>query len=199
MKKLILMFIMVPCIKAMDEKIKTCRDVLSQLKAGAPYASLDAATLRAAEISVAADKMSRDPFIGKNERQDATRRADCAHFFSMAGIYYTNQIELEALDIKFVEQQKNNPAVTKKEFLATYLKDKKTDEKATVSSLMMATLERKRSNIASTQEKAIGQEWNSVLQGYNPSSVKNASQPAQDASQPAKNTHQSNVDAEKYL
>lgn len=138
---------------------ENCHDILNEIKKRRPYTDRDAASLFAIKILINEEKIANDPFQSPQVRKNALRRSQCADFFRDARIYYTEQMELEALDNDFSEEKKNDLAVTKENFL----KDRKS-KIPDLDDLIFRAQERSRSGRATKEEKEMGKEWYMALQ-----------------------------------
>ena len=168
---------------------ENCRDVLEMMRKNVPYADIDAATLKAAQIQSKASQVQNNLFSSNKDKQNAARQAECAAFFNFAGIYYTHQISFELFDEQFVKEQKLNN-VSAEDFLSIYLKQQ-ADQTKTLNEFIFRARERINNAIATEKEKARGSFWKPILEEYKRAHHK----PAQDKQE---NTA-SSENVEKYI
>lgn len=177
MKKLLLIvpLLMISSAHAMLTR-EQCKDILSELKAGRPYANYDAAKYAALKLSMDEQKIANDPFAKSDVRKNAQRRCQCADFFMSAGQSYTELMEIEALEQDFTEQKKNKPTVTRVESLSGYLQREsaKSNARTTMGLLSILAHTCARSFVFDAQEKALCKQWDATFQEYE----KAASSPA---------------------
>lgn len=165
MKKVLLILCIISVhITSLSISVEMCQDVLDEIKKNAPYAGIDAATFHAAKIASKASQVQNNVFSSKEDKQNAARQAECAEFFSLAGVYYTAQMNFEKFHAQFSQEQKSKSTITQQEFLKAYL-DKQAD-KNMLDKLMLQTRDRMKNPIATRGEKAQGLFWNRVLEEY---------------------------------
>jgi hypothetical protein len=167
-----------------------CKDFLSKIKQGVPYIDPDDSMLAAAKIGIEAGKIVRDPFVDAQTRKKAQTICDCADFFTLAGTYYTSQMEFNAFHDKFTQQQKNGSALTQAAFLKSYLEQvDETKRSRLLDDLSFRALERSRSAIATPEEKMVGEMWSKYFTAYAPAKTSTVQSKKDDAK----------GDVEKYL